>query len=534
MTRHYCTYFDHNYLPRALLLIESLRALRTDFHLHVVPLSALCARILEHLALPEVTVTDVASIEARYPELLSVKGARAPIEYIFTLTPFMPTYWMETTPGLTEITYLDADLFFYADPELMFAHIGEHSIAIIPHRFSVDHLDDRIYGTFNVGWITYRATPEGLGCLADYQRDCLEWCYDRVEGDRYADQRYLDRWPARYRDLAIVQLKGANVAFYNADNYRFAERDGRFWCDDEPLIFYHYHGVYLQNDGSLFVQYPIRGGAESVLVRRLYRPYLARLIAATESLRERFAELDAARQVLRPPRYSIPDPITSWAHDRLTRWRLRRALDLRARLAAGETDESIRRFRPALDALAETAPPDRALSVLDWGGGFGECGWHARRLLPALALDHHVVELAVVCDHARGVCPEATFHDDDAGLAQTYDVVLAIASLHHAEDWRAVVARLAGAARTFLVLLDVPTASGAAGLSLWERPLGDVPDAQFIGRIIDPTELSAAIAATGSWQVSEPPASNPEPIAVGSLRLQYRSLVCRRLDAAGD
>jgi putative methyltransferase (TIGR04325 family) len=533
VTRHYCTYFDHNYLPRALLMIESLRAQRADFRLHVVPLSGLCARILEQLALPEITVTDVAAIEARYPELLTVKAARSPIEYIFTLTPFMPTYWMAVTPGLTEITYLDADLFFYADPELMFAHIGDRSIAIIPHRFSVDHLDDRIYGTFNVGWITYRATDEGLRCLAEYQRDCIDWCYDRVEGDRYGDQRYLDRWPERYRDLAIVLLKGANAAFYNADNYQFGERDGRFWCDDETLIFYHYHGVYLQNDGSYFVQYPrIHGAAESPLIRRLYRPYLARLIAATQALRERFPELDAARQVLRPPRYSIPDPITSWAHDRLTRWRLRGALDLRARLAAGGVDELMLRFRPAVEALGEVARPDRPLAVLDWGGGFGELGWQARRLKPELALDLHVVELPVVCDYAHGVCSDATFHDDEAVLAGTHDIVLAIAALHYAEDWRAVVARLARAAGTLLVLIDVPTASGAAGLSLWERPLADLAEAQFIGRIIDPAALVAAIEAAGAWQVRELPASNPQPHDLGAVRLQHRSFVCRRLGRA--
>ncbi len=529
MTRHYCTYFDHNYLPRALLLIESLRAQKADFHLHVVPLSDLCARILERLAFPEVTVASVAALEARYPALLTVKASRSPIEYIFTLTPFMPTYWLETTPGLTEITYLDADLYFYADPELMFDHIGDRSIAIIPHRFSVDHLDDRIYGEFNVGWITYRATQEGLRCLAEYQHDCLDWCYDRVEGDRYGDQRYLDRWPARYSDLMIVKLKGANVAFYNADNYRFEARGDDFRCDDEPLIFYHYHGVYLENDGSYFVQYPrIHGAAQATLVRELYRPYLARLVAATQNLRERFAELDAARQVLRPPRYSIPDPITSWAHDRLTRMRLRRALDERWRLEAGGADQEGKRFHAVIDVLADAAS-DGKVSLLDWGGGFGECAWYARRRNPALALEHNVAEVGVVCDYARAVVPGPTFHDDDAAFSRRYDVVAAVAALHYAEDWRGVIARLAAAAQKYLVLLDVPTAFGTTGLSLWQRPLDYAQEAQFIGRMIDAAELRGAIDAHGTWQVSELPASNPEPIPLGAITLQHRSFVFRRL-----
>ena len=67
---HYCCYFDHNYLPRALLMIESLRARKAAFHLHALALSGLCAQLLEAMALPEVTVIPLAALESRYPELM--------------------------------------------------------------------------------------------------------------------------------------------------------------------------------------------------------------------------------------------------------------------------------------------------------------------------------------------------------------------------------------------------------------------------------------------------------------------------------
>ena len=52
MKEVYCTYFDHNYLSRATLMIESLR--RYDQSpIYVLALSDLCETILRELALPE-------------------------------------------------------------------------------------------------------------------------------------------------------------------------------------------------------------------------------------------------------------------------------------------------------------------------------------------------------------------------------------------------------------------------------------------------------------------------------------------------
>ena len=55
MKEIYCTYFDHNYLSRATLMIESLR--RYDQSpIYVLALSELCETVLRDLALPNVEI----------------------------------------------------------------------------------------------------------------------------------------------------------------------------------------------------------------------------------------------------------------------------------------------------------------------------------------------------------------------------------------------------------------------------------------------------------------------------------------------
>ena len=526
MTHHFCSYFDHNYLPRALLLVESLRAQGTRFRLHVLCLSDLCARMLTELALPEVELIDMAAIEARYPELLAVKPTRKPIEYMFTTTPFLPAYCLATVPGIEAITYLDADLYFYADPQPVFDHIGARSIGIFPHRFSPDWARFVEYGKYNVGWLTFRATPQGMRCLVDYQRDCVAWCFDRDEDGKYADQRYLDTWPETYDGVAVIDMKGANTANFNVDNYAVTERDGGFRCDDDPLIFYHFHGVFLQEDGSYWIHYPKRHGAEEgVVVRRLYRPYLARLLEATQRLRVRFPEFRAARQVLRPYIDTIPIKPGGWEDDLLSRRRCAHALELHHRIRTERKfDDSAGHFLKTAATLLRLFEHRRDLSVLDWGGGFGEHGWWLHLAAPAIALDWHVRETPAMCDYGAPLFPETRFHDADDVFERQYDVVQASAALHYVEAWPALLERLARATRHSLILVDLPVAPGTEGYVVPERPLPEIPQAEFFGRVLDDVRLVAIVEAAGLELVEALPATPIAPVRLGAATLSYRSL----------
>ena len=532
MTHHYCVYFDHNYLPRALVMIQSLRAVDARFHLHIVSLSDLCTRMLAELALPEVSVTPIHALERRYPELLRVKPERKPIEYIFTMTPFLPAYFLDTVPGLEAITYLDADLSFYADPQAIFDRMGACSIGLAPNRYSADHAGYVCYGLYNVGWITFRATSEGLRCLGDYQRDCVAWCYDRVEDGRFADQAYLDRWPQTYAGVHVIDMKGVNAATFNVDSYTVTERAGGFWCDDDPLIFYHFHGVFLQEDGSYWILYPKRhGAAEAVVVRRLYRPYLARLLEATHAMRQRFPAFRDARQVLRPVigKTIIMAAGGGWQDDMLSRRRLVHALELRDRLEADpQLDGSAGHFLKFGGAIHLLTKGRGAISVLDWGGGFGEHGRWMRKLWPDLALDYHVVEVNAVCDYGGPVFSDVTFHDGARAFERRYDIVVVSAALQYMPEWRTTLDRLAGAARCVLIVVDVPTANGAEGYLVPEHPLAALPEVEMVGAVLDEADIRGTVEAAGLVLSGYLPATEVVPVPVGQATLAYRSFLFAR------
>jgi hypothetical protein len=295
----YCTYFDHNYLSRALLTIDSLRRFEPKTPIHVLALSELCESILLELALPNVEIVPLAELEHAYPELAPLKQTRKLIEYYFTLSPFLPHYLFSKT-ATDRITYIDGDLYFFTSPRLVLDSLGLASVAITPHRFSFDYRNHVQYGLFNVAWITYRRCAEGLDCLNTYKTECTAWCYDRLEDGRFGDQKYLDTWPERYPNLKIIEHKGLNLAIWNVQNSFIRVRNNTVMIDDDPLVFYHFTGTQLLPDGTVQVPVVRRGGrSQTVLIEHVLNPYARRLAEEHRSLKQRFPALAVAKSDIR-------------------------------------------------------------------------------------------------------------------------------------------------------------------------------------------------------------------------------------------
>lgn len=273
--RYYCTYFDSGYLSRGLALIKSLHQNCAPFELWVLCMDAKAFDELSRLNLPNVQLISREAFEAANPEVAATQLSRSRIEYYFTCTPALPFYLLQQHPTIDLITYLDADLYFYASPEPIFDELGGRSVAITPHRFTPRLKTHEENGLHNVGWLTFRRDQAGLACLAWWRERCIEWCFDRVEDDKFADQKYLDSFDHLFDGVVSIQHKGVNLALWNIGNYQISQSDGQVMVDEQPLIFYHFHGLkflgwrfYHTGAAYFFAQLP------RVAVEYIYRPYL--------------------------------------------------------------------------------------------------------------------------------------------------------------------------------------------------------------------------------------------------------------------
>jgi hypothetical protein len=240
--RYFCTYFDHRYLPKGLALYHSLEEHCPSFHLWILCLSPEAYEILSGDRLEYVTLLRLEDVENGDEALLEAKKNRSLVEYYFTLSPSLPLYVLNHFPEVDVITYLDSDLYFFADPEFIYDELGTHSVGIIGHRFPPRLKHMEVYGLYNVGWLSFRRDNNGLACLHWYRDRCNEWCYDRLEGDKFADQKYLDKFEQLFEKVHIINHKGANLAPWNIDNYKISWNNGQVYVDEQPLLFFHFQG----------------------------------------------------------------------------------------------------------------------------------------------------------------------------------------------------------------------------------------------------------------------------------------------------
>jgi len=238
--------------------------------------------ILDQLVLSQVECLMLADVEDE--ALLAVKGGRSRGEYCWTLAPCLPWYLLQTRPEIDTITYVDADLMFYAPVDPIFTEIGDASIAIIEHRYTESLAKLEIQGRFNVEWVGFRRDPEGLACLKKWREQCLEWCYARIEPERMADQKYLDAWPKAYRSVHIIQHVGAGVAPWNYPRYSIRTSGDSITIDGQPLIFYHFHQLH-QLEGGRFSRLAALYLQEGKPPEAIYERYEARLLAALREVR---------------------------------------------------------------------------------------------------------------------------------------------------------------------------------------------------------------------------------------------------------
>jgi len=238
----FVTLFDAHYLSRGLAMIRSLLRWMPESHIVVLCIDKETQDRLN--ALKQDNLTLIYIEEALDDEVLALRQHRTLGEFCWTLTPIALEIGLRhSITG--EVTYLDADLFFFNSPQLLLDKIinSEKSITITPHDFSPHLMDLMIFGKFCVQWITIIDNEKGLQCLVKYKQQCLEWCHAYMDEGRFGDQKYLDAWPEMYKDdlLILEPNVGFGAPWNMIKNTISFDSKNTYIINDSKLIFFHFH-----------------------------------------------------------------------------------------------------------------------------------------------------------------------------------------------------------------------------------------------------------------------------------------------------
>jgi hypothetical protein len=300
---HYCTYFDRNYLTRAVAMHRSLVRHSPPFTLWALCLDDDAYRSVAALGMESLRPVRLSDVERADPALLQARKDRSIVEYYFTLSPVLPAYLLGQVPDIESITYLDSDLLFYSSPQPIFDELALGSVVIVGHRFPPQLSDLAVYGTYNVALLAFRNDDAGRAVLGRWREQCLAWCYDRVEDGKFADQKYLDGWPG-VPGVRVLGHLGVDLAPWNFMQYEIDIKASPPTVDGEPLVFYHFQGFKTVGPGLWDLGIDKYGAHMAADLRaRLYGGYLRELRAADRMVRAR-APSTSKSGSMRLPRYS--------------------------------------------------------------------------------------------------------------------------------------------------------------------------------------------------------------------------------------
>lgn len=245
---HIATTADHKYMHKALAMYESLKkVIPFGFVLHFLCLDDITYDALAKLKLPGIVPYNLTKLEEGDPELRAAKNNPPSqygdqySQYVWTCTPYF-IYYLLCKWNLPNVLYVDADIFFYGSPKIIYDTVGNKSVGIHTQRFT-GNLEDQpklndgigttnISGWYNVGVVAFRQTPQARAIAIMWKNWLLRT--DNMFYKDYGtcgDQKYLEIF----------------VPLFGKDNICVFDQEGPIvhkapWCTDGPsdILFYHF------------------------------------------------------------------------------------------------------------------------------------------------------------------------------------------------------------------------------------------------------------------------------------------------------
>ena len=284
--KNFCTLFNAKYLPRGILLYKSLQKNVKHFHLYIFAFDELTLNYLRNKNYKNITVISLSEFEDK--SLLKIKKTRTPTEYFWTCTGSTLIYLFKKFK-LKDCIYLDSDLFFFSYPYKFFKNFKKYSCVITKHNYAKKYDQSKTNGIYCVQFLYFKNNSVGNKILQDWRKKCLRWCFNRVEKGKFGDQKYLDIWPKKFKQVYISEHSGAGLAPWNLIDYSFLNNKKKFYIKNKlnkkiyQLIFFHFHDLKYFNKYFFLGSYEVSFQA----YLKIYEQYMSLYLKEIKKLKKK-------------------------------------------------------------------------------------------------------------------------------------------------------------------------------------------------------------------------------------------------------
>ena len=285
MKRAYLAAVTLDYLGQALTLFESVK---------LNQMSGICCCFI--LDAPKTKVKEVAEklgddyehiIFFGYEDLL----CNGPVfqraqKYYNGLEISCLAKWIGTAHVLDilefdECVFVDADLWFYSDIDLLLKNAPDSTLIVTPHQIkhSLDNpvmeKDTLIHGAMNGGFFVIRKCGVKYEQLMDYMISRVSlFGFSAPHAGMSCDQTWFSLAVHLFSDVThVLRDYGVNVAYWNLHERDLVVKEEKWMSNNLPLVFFHFSGFPIKETGKLsnHASMPVEKGSPLAVICDAYR-----------------------------------------------------------------------------------------------------------------------------------------------------------------------------------------------------------------------------------------------------------------------
>ena len=245
-TVHVFTVAAGNYLPKARVLLASLRRHHPDWRLHfAVSDASPPPDAIAGLGADEIHQLDSLGI----PNLRRWAFSHTLIELATAIKPFVLKKLLARDDCEAAI-YLDPDIAVMSPMSEVARTLKTADIVLTPHMTApeqsvpgivANEISTMQHGIYNLGFVGVAARDEGCAFAQWWADRTYRYCREDIPDGIYTDQRWVDFAPAFFDRVKVLRSPGLNAAPWNLSTREMGgSLAAGFTVNGAPLVFFHF------------------------------------------------------------------------------------------------------------------------------------------------------------------------------------------------------------------------------------------------------------------------------------------------------
>jgi hypothetical protein len=236
------TLCSNNYLGQAKVLAESYIAHHPEQHFVI----GLVDRLDPSLNYKTFQPADVIPFEQLgYPEFDSMTKHYGIIELNTAVKPFYFEYLF--TQGYEDVIYFDPDIVIFRPLSKLSEWFAENDILLTPHTLTPTHsnsdrwqLVSNLVGVYNLGFLGLRKSVNTAALITWWKGKLERQCLMVPAEGYFVDQIWANFFPVYFKGTFVIEDPGYNVAYWNFGERLLSKKNGSYFVNDSPLVFFHF------------------------------------------------------------------------------------------------------------------------------------------------------------------------------------------------------------------------------------------------------------------------------------------------------